>query len=539
MSRRVFAVGLDGVPPRLARQGIEEGRLPTLERMREEGVSGTTRSTTPPLSMMAWSTFATGRSPGNHGIYNFILEEEDHRTSFATAERLRRDSVPFWEYLDALGYSTGVVNVMPGYPPARTDGYHVSDHITTPPDGQFAYPAAVQQEIEDSTEVFELGPITGYSAGDGEAALASYVQRFLRIERERAEVSKRLIEDRPTDVTAMVFSGPDVFLHEVGHLLDPDHPAHEPELAATYADAVFELLELYDDFLNWLLAHVHDEDVVMVLSDHGHGSVHTAVNLNSWLYQQGYLSLRPQPSTQAKVFLYNHLFDTAQRTLKRLNLYERVKLGVARSGGAESGPDLAALLTLSTNDIDWDGTDAYTVAGDGQVFVDHEPGTERYDVVREGLAAALRDLHNPKRDEPIVDRVVPGEELYPGSCTDGRPDLVCVPEPGYRFTFPQTMQTNEFLVEPQKWWSHTSRAEMDGVFYMHGGPTGHRDDVEVGLADFAPTMLHLAGAPVPEAMDGTVRGDLLERETAEVRDDYDGKVAVARAARTVAAGLSE
>jgi len=75
MARSVYVIGLDGVPPSLVDKGIDAGQLPTFERLRSDGIEGTTRSTIPPISMMAWSTFATGRDPGNHGIYNFMLTE--------------------------------------------------------------------------------------------------------------------------------------------------------------------------------------------------------------------------------------------------------------------------------------------------------------------------------------------------------------------------------------------------------------------------------------------------------------------------------
>ncbi|WP_049972781.1 alkaline phosphatase family protein [Haladaptatus cibarius] len=545
MSRTVYTVGLDGAPPSLVDRGIREGRLPTLAQIRDGGIEGTTRSTRPPLSMMAWSTFATGKSPGNHGIYNFILKNADgYDVEFADSKHLRENSIPVWEYLDANGYPTGVMNVMPGYPPSETDGFHLSDHITTPPGACHTYPNTIESEIDSLVDEYEVGPLTGYGPGDGADSLDAYVEDFFHIEENRVAVVKHLIEEHPARAMFLVFSGPDIFLHEVGHLLDSEHPKYEHRLANEYGDAPLDLLSLYDDFLGWLVETMDDDDVLMVLSDHGHGPVYKAVNLNSWLYQNDYLSLESGALTRLKTFGYNYLFDAVETALKKTNLYDHLKLMVARSSGEESDFDMAGLLTISQGDIDWSETTAFTVAGDGQLFIngsrngsDGVVPASKYDSFRDELRTALLGMADPATGDTILEAVLPGEDVYEGRYTETRPDLVCIPKPTYRLKFPQTMKTNQFLVKPQKWASHTSESEMDGIFYMWGDDVEPQSDVQVRLADYAPTTMHLLGSPVPTAMDGDVRTDLLANSRSPDLASYDGKVHTKRAVRSVTDGI--
>ncbi|WP_423746933.1 alkaline phosphatase family protein (plasmid) [Haladaptatus sp. SPP-AMP-3] len=535
MSGKIYTIGLDGVPPRLVEEGIDRGNLPTLEQLKKEGVDGVTRSTRPPLSMMAWSTFATGQNPGNHGIYNFILKNEnDHDIEFATSEHLRSNSVPMWEYLDAKGIETGVMNVMPGYPPSKTTGFHISDHITTPNNGQYTYPKELQEEIINQVDAFEIGPPTGYTPGDGADSLSEYIERFFHIEKNRVEVSKRLIKNHPTKVMILIFSAPDIFLHEIGHLLNQDHPKYQKNLAEEYGDSPFKLLEVYDQFIGWLIEQMDEEDMLMVLSDHGHGPVYNAVNLNSWLYQNDYLHLNSNILTIAKKISYNYVFDIVEQVLKSTNLYDRIKLSVARSNSEESKFDFAKFLTISQDDIDWSTTTAFTVAGDGQIFINEdiiEKG--RCEEFREELKQDLLSMTNRKQGEKILDAVLYGEDVYDGKFTKSRPDLVCIPKPTYRLKFPQTMKTNQFLVEPQKWFSHTSEAEMNGIFYMWGAAAGDSTNVEISLEDFAPTIFHLLDVSVPNEMDGDVRSDLLTSSRKSRTDTYRGKVQTKRAIRSV------
>lgn len=538
----VYVIGLDGVPPELLSRGIEAGQLPTFARLADEGARGTTKSTLPPISMMAWSTFATGQNPGNHGIFNFLLKEENgYGTEFATADQLRANAVPFWEHLDVQGVSTGVMNVMPGYPPPRTKGFHISDHITTPPGAPFAHPPALAEEFQAAFDEFQIGPPTAEGGGMDRNEVDEYVERFFAVERDRIDATKALIEQWDCRVMLLVFSAPDVLLHEIGHLRDPDHPDYRQDVAKAHADTPLDLLEEYDSFLEWLTDRMANDDTLVVLSDHGHGPIYSAFNLNSWLHQEGFLSLKSTPLTLLKRVGYNHLFDTAKKGMKRLGLYHHIKRRVARSSGDGGRIDWARLLTISQHDIDWVATEAFTVAGDGQIYIntiDHADGTvssAEYKQVRDSIRTALLELEDPVREQSVIAAVEDGEDAY----ADGQgpcPDLVCVPEQGYRLMFPQTMQTGQVFGEPQKPASHTSAAERDGVFIAWGDAVCDIDDVSVGLDEYAPTIFHLLDLPIPDVMDGTPRSDVFECGDTS-RESYDGRVSVKRTVRSVVRSL--
>jgi len=543
MTGSVYVFGLDGVPPELVERGIDAGRLPNFARMAAEGTDGTTRSTVPPLSMIAWSSFATGRDPGNHGVYNFMLKGEgEYGTEFVNAETLREQSVPVWEYLDAEGRRSGVMNVMPGYPPSRTSGFHISDNITTPSTGSYAFPDGLQEDIEERVGGYDIDPYEGYDDGTDEDNLRGLLDNFFEIERNRIEVAKLLVAEYPCDFYSLVFQGPDNVLHVLGHVLDEDHPKHDPELAERYGDKPLELLELYDELLGWVMERIGEEDALMALSDHGHGPIYQTVNLNSWLYNAGYLDLESRPWTRIKQFGYNHVYDAVETAMSELNLFSKLKMGVARTSGGGAGPDLAELLTISRKDVDWSETAAFTVASGGQIYLntdDHDEGAippGRYEAVREQLREELLAIEHPERGDRVIDSVLYGEDVYGDEYADTRPDLVCMPAPGYQIQYPQTMQTDRVFGDPPKTGSHTSMNEMQGIFYAWGGPARAESGVTVDLTDFAPTACSLLDVPVPEAMDGKVRRDVFD--VGGERERFDGKVEAKRAVREVVGELS-
>jgi predicted AlkP superfamily phosphohydrolase/phosphomutase len=73
--QRVFVIGFDGMDPTLVRKYMDEGKLPNLKTLSEEGVFDTLETTQPSESPVAWASFATGVNPGKHNIFDFLVRD--------------------------------------------------------------------------------------------------------------------------------------------------------------------------------------------------------------------------------------------------------------------------------------------------------------------------------------------------------------------------------------------------------------------------------------------------------------------------------
>ena len=81
---RVVVLGFDGADADLARRWMDEGELPHLARLRDEGTFSPLRSTVPSQTPVSWSTFATGLNPGRHTVFDFLKRDpETYRPAFA------------------------------------------------------------------------------------------------------------------------------------------------------------------------------------------------------------------------------------------------------------------------------------------------------------------------------------------------------------------------------------------------------------------------------------------------------------------------
>ena len=113
---RVLVIGLDGATFDLIRPWLESGDLPHLSRLYHEGVRGILESVVPPLSPESWSTFMTGKHPGQHGVMNFIaMRPGSYDLSFNCGANVQERSL--WRLLSDAGRRVGVIGVPMTYPP--------------------------------------------------------------------------------------------------------------------------------------------------------------------------------------------------------------------------------------------------------------------------------------------------------------------------------------------------------------------------------------------------------------------------------------
>ncbi len=137
---RMVVLGFDGLDPKLTQQWMDEGRLPNFKRLSEDGFYSPLGTTNPPQSPVAWSSFATGLQPGDHGIFDFLHRDpETYLPDFSISEVVtpqshfdlfglhipledgailnRRKGEPFWMTAERMGNLATVLRVPVTFPP--------------------------------------------------------------------------------------------------------------------------------------------------------------------------------------------------------------------------------------------------------------------------------------------------------------------------------------------------------------------------------------------------------------------------------------
>jgi predicted AlkP superfamily phosphohydrolase/phosphomutase len=305
---------------------------------------------------------------------------------------------------------------------------------------------------------------------------ALFMDDLYRAFDDRAQVILDRLTRRNWDLLVGVIEAPDRVQHMMYRLIDTSHPMHDAALAAKFADAIRSVYRRADQFVAAVLEQLEPGTTLMIVSDHGFHSWRKAVNLNTWLVQNGYMVIQGQTATREKTL--DDLF-----------------------GGGEY-----------FEGVDWSRTRAYAM-GLGQIYFNLRgregqgivsPGAE-YLALADEIASKLKaDLLDPETKQRIVRAVYKRDDVYRGEFIGQASDLQVGFEEGYRVSWQTCLGASPpGLVYPnmKKWSGDHGGFDYQttaGVLLSNKplGTTAPR------IIDIAPTVLKFFGIAVPDTIDG-------------------------------------
>jgi len=418
----VLIIGLDGATWDVIDPWIEQGRLPHLARLREQGAWGPLASTMPPATLPSWSTFMTGVNPGKHGIFDFTRREfGTYEVRFVNSTF--RKAPTLWTLLSAAGRRVCVLGVPGTYPPERVNGCMISGFdtpVTTRADASFISPK-------------ELAPLVQASGGfpfadfqeiriDGNwhrMALA----RLLRGVEIKTRLAQTLLRREAWDCFMVLFGESDTVAHHFWRFHDADSPRFDAAGGREFGDAIRRVYESLDAAIGALTVAAPDA-TVLIVSDHGFGGAgDKAVYLNRWLRADGFQHVRP---TGAGFGVAARMKRTALQILP-----PSVQARAFRLNGGRWASRLESRTRFAG--IDWARTRAFSEELNyfPSVWLNlrgREPGgivsQGDYRRLCDDVCAAAGGLEDPEHRRPIVRRAWRREELYHGPWVHYAPDII-------------------------------------------------------------------------------------------------------------------
>ncbi|MGB2691458.1 MAG: alkaline phosphatase family protein [Thermodesulfobacteriota bacterium] len=251
----------------------------------------------------------------------------------------------------------------------------------------------------------------------------------------------------------------DQLSHMFWRTMDPKHPAYD---SATKLRQVIEngYIEM-DGVLAQILEKVDDNTTIIVLSDHGFAPFYRAFNLNTWLSNEGYVTLTDDEESE---FFQN---------------------------------------------VDWSSTKAYGVGFNGLYI--NQKGREREGIVEtwnkdkllDEISEKLLKIRDPKNGEQVISRVYRASEVYSGPHLDDAPDLVVGYNAGYRASWETVLGSfpKETLRDNTEKWSgdHLMEARLVPGIVISNKKIQAQSPA---LYDIAPTILSEFDIPKQEGMIG-------------------------------------
>jgi predicted AlkP superfamily phosphohydrolase/phosphomutase len=480
-------LGLDGATFTILDPLMANGTMPFLNEFINNGVRAELRSTVNPLTPPAWISMITGRSPGNHGVFDFIWAEERKKDYYFTLYNFRDiQCETIWSMVSRQGGRACSLNFPMMSPPPEISGYVLPGLVSWKHLRRNMHPSACYDELKTipgfnpKELAWDFDLEKKASKGVPEAEFESWIEFHIRREAQWFEVMHYLMKKDPSELTAIIFDGPDKILHIGWRFLDLNYfPKQPSSWEQKIRDLCLKYFHVLDGFLAELTAAAGPQARTFLTSDHGFGPSHFVLRINSWLHSQGYLQWRN----------IDNLEEAAQRGAKRLVEQHFVLL-------------------------DWNKTTAYarTVTSNGiYIRVAREPGqtgvpADQYERFRNDLIEKLNAIEDPLSGERIIKRVLTREEAYPGRFNDLAPDLTLV------------MQDYGFVSILNKEPIIAHRPEVEGTHYPEGifmgrGPGIQRGSVlpQFSILDIAPCLLYSLGLKIPSDFEGALPDGIFDK----------------------------
>ena len=520
---RLLIVGLDAATFDLISPWIGEGKLPNLAALMKDGAWGRLASILPPMTPPAWTSFMTGKNPGKHGIFDFLgARPGTYELTYLNGASRRAKTI--WRMLSDAGYTVGTMNIPFTYPPEHLNGFQISGMDTPSEKSPFVYPPELRSELVNLLGRFQLDlRYLGYMSTDPrrEQVLAE----MDKLDHQWLSASLYLMEKHPADVMMFTFMSIDTVQHHFWHYMDETHHLHNPAAVERFGDAVLRVYQRLDDAVGQMLRKTASDTSVLVVSDHGGGPTSDrVVYLNRYLAQLGLLHYRKDERSALKKLTQKVV--RGSYTLLRSTLSSRQKSFLARTLPALRKSFESAFTSF--NQIDWTRTKAYcseVLALPPGIWINLKGVKPRgiveqseYEPLLKLISDKLKELKDPRTDEPVIKRILRREEIFHGPYANEAADLILDWWETSHFSsshsFPEDMlhpavEIRERRPSTRAEWGGTHR--RDGILIAHG--KSFKKGVEIRgarLIDMAPTILHLMGQPVPEDMDGRVLEELFE-----------------------------
>jgi len=370
---RACVVGLDGVPFSMIERFVRDGVMPRTGEIIARGAFRETTVSLPEISSVSWSTFMTGKNPGEHGIFGFTdLHPGTYTQSFPSFRDLKCDTI--WERLGERKMRSVVINQPATYPARPVHGALISGFVAVHLD-KSVFPARYLRNLRDLNYEIDLD---AELVRDNPTALFRALHELLRV---REQVMELLWKEEKWNLMEVVITGTDRLHHFMFDAYeDPSHPHHADFL--DYYRAVDAFVgRVRDRFAS----DAGDPRNFFILSDHGFCQTRHEVNINSVLAKNGWLVFAGEDTRRLDNISESAVafgLDPSRIYIHRRGRYPR--------GGVSDA---------------------------------------RVDALLEEIAGAFLALRHD--GETVIRRVFRGRDVYSGAVSGNGPDLILLSTPGF------------------------------------------------------------------------------------------------------------
>jgi predicted AlkP superfamily phosphohydrolase/phosphomutase len=321
--KRVFVIGLDGVPHSLLLDLAQKGIMPEVSRLIESGHLHKMKASLPEISSVSWTNFMTGTNPGTHGIFGFTdLKKDSYSLRFPNFLDLKKET--FWDSLGKRGKRCIIINQPSTYPARKINGILISGFVAIEL-SKAVYPLSFLSTLEKMDYMIDIDTLKSREDSD------FLWQELLKTLGARQNALESLLKE-DGDYFEFVVTGTDRLHHfQWDAYEDENHAGHR-----RFLDYYRQIDQMINKIVESTKKIASEDNPLYLLSDHGFTGIEQEVYLNAWLEKEGYLGFATSspeslseisPSTRAFALDPNRIY---------LNMKEKFPQGCVEQSEKET-----------------------------------------------------------------------------------------------------------------------------------------------------------------------------------------------------------
>jgi predicted AlkP superfamily phosphohydrolase/phosphomutase len=492
MKPRLAVFGLDGARFDLVQKWVSEGYLPTIKNMISGGAAGSVKTVLPgPHSFPAWTSFATGKNPGKHGLcYPIVPDFENRKLKFLDSTANKEKKI--WNYLSEAGKVVGVMDLPILYPVESVNGIMVSSWGTPALESEYTYPKNIKQ-IMDKFEAWTIPNCYERSKKALDNLYKATDKKFKSI--------YWFFDNYDWDFFVNEFVGTELLHHLYSPFLNPTHHQYNPKYEFIIRDYYTKL----DRFFARLLERYPGLNIIL-MSDHGFCTNKEYIYVNNILEKYG-LFVKHAEFEERKNWMYHKTISALTKIF--LVLPPSLKRGVSAIIPKGIAKRIKHEMTIN---MDWNESIAFCQYM-GMIYINK--ACRRIRSGELSVADAVKQVVSVLKHDPYLKGKYLGiytkEELFQGDKVNQQPDIIL----DLKEDYDTSNKTPKDKLGDKIMSKLPTRHTIDALFIAYGPmfKKGVKPKNRT-IMDIMPTILYGFGLPIPKDIDGTIMKEIFNKFSA-------------------------
>ena len=479
---KVVVIGLDGATWDLLKPWADNGELPAIKKLMDNGVWGILESTIPPVTGPAWTSFSTGKNPGKHGIFDFV-KLENNTLKLHQSRDIGSETI--YDLLSRNNLRSVVIGLPLSFPPK--DGFNgvmISDFLYA---GKDIIPKSKNAYITH----YRVYPNILLNEEE-------FLEDMITTTKSQVDVAKKLYVKENWDFYFFYFFAID----SVGHHFWKDIQGN-----TRMGQKAKKAFRIADRFIRWVSNEMDRETILFLMSDHGFADCPFKINLNHIFLEKGLLRTQRKEGSDDHMVL-KHVARTFDKSNKRPSIIRKSMNGLAIKPLIELITKKKFQTVVSGVEkigIDFENSNAFVATSESMSVHVRENEIKKYKEIVKEIVETLRELEY--RGQRVFKDVLLKDEVYSGPFTESAPDILLIPN---GFQISSRLGDEIYSAFNTGGWH-----DLGGIFLAFGSNirASSAELKNLKIYDIMPTILHILGLPIPNDMDGRVLTDIFNKES--------------------------